>query len=719
MTDGEPSHNSQKLRSLRRERRDLVDDQQPEHHCADCESIAFGTEDLCLQCGAARPDDGWPDLDELNDPWLGRTVADRYLIAQKLGHGTSGDVYRAESMSIARQFAVKLITTDKNQSQAEQIIARLNREIEALSRLRNPHIVSFYEIFDLRGNYVAAVMDLIEGTTLETLVDDSDPLDVSRACALLRQTANGIYEAHQAGMIHRDLKPENLMVERLPAGDDFVHILDFGIVRLTDDTNVSLTQGFIGTPLYASPEQAMGKSVDHRSDIYSLGAILFFMLTGRPPFESKNVYDVLRMHVRETPPTLSEVSNYEFPGPLEHLTSRMLAKTPADRPDDLSRVIDNLDHFASTTGTGTGVTPTDTSPEPTRQSHNHQHNTPRSGILQVSKDELDAASSSDDDDFTDPQPNSSATIQAYRQEEPTKTPGFDRNHTPASSASEVEPLKGEISFHGTGDTSSAATAVSSATYRLQTPIADVDAAYASDGTFVVFERNSGEMKLFRPDVSAPSTIPVSSPDSVEAIELVASHLLMGHDHGTISELNFEGAGGENVLYQDVRRAPIADIAADPGKECIVAGSTSGRVYMRHLGKSSSSDWARVRSGEAVRAITINDSADTLAIARQDNTVELVGTANPRVATGEFRVDAPVRSMAISPDDYLLAAALVDRSVALYQLPTGRKMMSLTADHVDVLTVAFADDGTPVTVCSVDRQLRVLKFEQIGARSSST
>ena len=718
MSNHGSSGTGQHLRALREERRHLLRNQRPEHYCLDCHSVTFEDEEYCLNCATPRPSKGWTALAQANDPWLGRIIKDRYLIARSLGQGSSGQVYRAESLSISRQFAVKIIATDQNDAQAEQIITRLNREIEALSRLRNPHICSFYEIFDLRGQYVAAIMDLIEGTTLEELILDSEPLDINRACSLLRQTANGIFEAHQAGMIHRDLKPENLMVERLPAGDDFVHILDFGIVRLTDDSTVNLTHGFIGTPLYASPEQATGKAIDHRSDIYSLGAILFFMLTGEPPFFSNNVYEVLRMHVRKEAPRLSDVdSSRTYPESLEELTRRMLAKQPDDRPHDLSKVIDELDRFSRNQFSDAFMEPGSTDDRGTKNSASQFH-TPASGVVQAPANQSRLGpQESDSKGFGRDEHTSSATLQAHGAREPAHTPAFLRKPTPTDTDNGLQPLKGEIKFETTGEESSAATAVPTAPYRLQSHPSKVVAAHCRDGVFAVFDRGNDEIRHFRSDRTTPLVIPVSSPQTVETIALSTSYLLTGHDQGTITQIGLDDRR-EEALFQDVRRAPISALATDDQGRCIVAGSRSGRIYLHQRHRSTSSKWKRIRGGEPVRSVVLNQSAENVAIARQDNTVEILNLTNPRSPIARFSVNAPVRAMSISPDDYLLAAALVDRTVGLFQIPTGRKLLSLEAEHIDVLAVNFSDDGRPVAVCSIDRQIRVLQFDQIGSYAST-
>ena len=559
-------------------------------------------------------------------------------------------------------------------------------------------------------------MDLIDGDTLEELVVSGEPLGISRACSLLRQTANGLYEAHQAGMIHRDLKPENLMVERLPAGDDFVHILDFGIVRLTDDASVSMTHGFIGTPLYASPEQAMAKDIDHRCDIYSLGAILFFMLTGQPPFVSNNVYDVLRMHVRKTPPRLGEVDTSRlFPEELERLVARMLAKDPSQRPDDLSIIIDELDRFTNshysdaqlqTNSTHIAGSVDDSSP-----GRNH---TPALGLHSTSNaKESETSDVETSNPFRDNQPQSGATIQAFGQRQEADTPAFNRNHTPTTADDRLQAIPGQIHFQGQGDESSAATSIPTAPFSLSVSASKVRATHGCEGNFAIMEaQNPPEVQLFRPDISSPKPLPIPTQSSVCSIAMSKKHLIAGHSDGIISRLDLD-TGTSRTLFQDVRRKPVTAVALDSKDRCIIAGSESGRVYMHHTERSTSSDWSRIRGGEAVQSIAINRSADLIAIARKDNSVEVISLSNLRIPTGQFRVNAPVRSMAISPDNYLLAAALVDRSVALFQLPTGHKLLSLQAPNVDVLTVEFSENSKPVAVCAVDSQIRVLEFEEIG------
>jgi eukaryotic-like serine/threonine-protein kinase len=319
--------------------------------CAQCATLVDVECRRCSRCQARRPDTGWPSVEDEDDPWLGCVIDQTYRVIGLIGVGSMGRVYEAESTRIARSFAVKLVDPGAGSSPEipERVYDRLQREIEAQAILQNPHIVSLIDAMLLPGGHIAMVMDLIDGQTLSELIHEHGPMPIERACGIIRQAANGLEEAHKAGLVHRDLKPENIMVEVLPAGDDFVHICDFGVVFESD--LVVEDQVFVGTPLFASPEQVCGESLDGRSDIYSLGAVFFCMLTGRPPYVTDEVTEALDAHINAPIPTLNQaISSRVFPDRLEGLVSRMLAKRRAERPDSMTQLIAELDGLAAELG---------------------------------------------------------------------------------------------------------------------------------------------------------------------------------------------------------------------------------------------------------------------------------------------------------------------------------------------------------------------------------
>lgn len=316
-----------------------------EHYCGACTVCVDEPAEPCPECGSSPPSHGWPAIDESPYRYLGRIIEERYLLDRFLGDGATGYVYRARAMQIRRQFACKIVDTRRYNKKEfeEELLRRFRLEVEAMSRLRNPHVVAIYEAMQLSEGVFALLMDFVDGRTLQDLLDRVGRIKMERAVDIMRQVANGLFEAHRVGFIHRDLKPDNIMIERLPASGFFARILDFGIVHVMG--KVDATQGFRGTPLYASPEQCMGDPrIDSRSDIYSLGCVFFHCVTGQPPFPGTESLQVMDAHVNEPPPAIRDVLNTSvIPETLEALMARMLAKDPADRPADLSEIVKALD----------------------------------------------------------------------------------------------------------------------------------------------------------------------------------------------------------------------------------------------------------------------------------------------------------------------------------------------------------------------------------------
>ncbi|MEZ4458116.1 MAG: serine/threonine-protein kinase [bacterium] len=318
----------------RRQRQREFTTRLPQHCCAQCSGLLYEEESECLDCGLPRPSDGWLALHAQHDPWLGRFLDGRYLVTKRVGEGASGTVYRGYSTSIHREFAIKVVEVRSDDTRA-----RLAREIGVMGTLKNPHIVPFYEVMEVPGNIIV-VMDFIHGQTLQDLVSNG-ALSQERVIALGIQIANGLHEAHGLGLVHRDLKPANIMVETLPAGDDFAHVLDFGIVKTMESGN---TVGFVGTPMFSSPEQISGEPVDARSDIYSLGLVLYFAITGRLPFEASTVLGILQLQIGDDRPRVRDVVP-ECPAELDALIFELIARAPSQRPTSMADVVGRLERL--------------------------------------------------------------------------------------------------------------------------------------------------------------------------------------------------------------------------------------------------------------------------------------------------------------------------------------------------------------------------------------
>lgn len=310
----------------------------------------------CPGCGHDRPEEGWNDLGASDHEYLGAIIGERYRLEQFLGSGSAGSVYRARDLRLQRPFAVKILeaAAEDGRRDLERVRRQFENEVEALSRIRNPHVVNIHEALTLDGGIPAMLTEFIDGATLQELLDDRDRLAPDASLLLIQQIANGLHEAHCRRVIHRDVKPANVIVERLPASGLFARILDFGLVHLVEQS--PQPGSFQGTPLYAAPEQCRGnREVTPQTDIYSLGCVLYHLIAGRPPFDHADARTILFSHVDREPERLGDAAPVSVPGPVDDLVARMLEKDPADRPDDLSEVVETLDEVRMTSEQGPSV----------------------------------------------------------------------------------------------------------------------------------------------------------------------------------------------------------------------------------------------------------------------------------------------------------------------------------------------------------------------------
>jgi serine/threonine-protein kinase len=298
--------------------------------------------------------------DSDGDPFMGRIVGGRFAILDRLGAGSTGTVYRARQTAMGRDVAIKIVRADRLvDSQAKE---RFEQEAHATSLLRSPHTVTVYDFGEIHveGDDVDGVdgslylaMELLEGESLGDRLKRTGALPINEALRVVRHTLLSLIEAHDKRIIHRDLKPDNLvMVGEASGGFEVCKVLDFGIAKLlTHDGSVSAleTQAgtVFGTPRYMSPEQAQGKTLDARSDLYALGVILYHMLVGHPPYTDSDAVVVMAHHIK-TPPKRPRTLKLDRPLPtdLEALLMRVLEKKPDKRPQDAAEFLAALDELA-------------------------------------------------------------------------------------------------------------------------------------------------------------------------------------------------------------------------------------------------------------------------------------------------------------------------------------------------------------------------------------
>jgi tRNA A-37 threonylcarbamoyl transferase component Bud32 len=289
----------------------------------------------------------------LSDPLLGRVIDDKYRIEAEIGTGGMATIYRATRLKIGDVVAIKILHGELLRE--PKFAERFQREAQAAARLKHPNVVTVHDFGVSDDGIIYLVMELVEGRNLRTMIKDDGPMPTAMAAEIIRQVCAALTEAHRQNTIHRDIKPANIAVT--PSDDGLrVKVLDFGIASLRGGTTMTFTQTgtVLGTPAYMSPEQCLGEDLDGRSDIYSVGIVLFEMLCGVVPFNSPTATAVVMQHVQQAPPPL-RVLNVSVSPAVEAVVLRALAKRREDRQQSAKQLADELS--AAVAGTGAPLYP--------------------------------------------------------------------------------------------------------------------------------------------------------------------------------------------------------------------------------------------------------------------------------------------------------------------------------------------------------------------------
>jgi hypothetical protein len=282
------------------------------------------------------------------------TELGQYLLEERIGGGGMGEVWRARHRLLIRPAAIKLIRPrglGAIPEDPELLARRFEREARATAALTSPHTVQLYDFGVAEDGRLYYVMELLDGLDLDTLVRQHGPLPAERVVHLLRQVCSALQDAHANGLVHRDIKPANVVVSRAGTTFDFAKVLDFGLVKLDgartgakDAINLSGADSWSGTPGYMAPEVVLGSGyTDHRVDLYALGCVAYWLLTGTMVFEGDNAMQVMMQHVQAQPKRPSSRVALSIPAALEDLIMQCLEKDPARRPASADEVRDRLD----------------------------------------------------------------------------------------------------------------------------------------------------------------------------------------------------------------------------------------------------------------------------------------------------------------------------------------------------------------------------------------
>jgi serine/threonine protein kinase len=339
-------------------------------NCTKCGTSISGNLRFCTNCGnplSAHSDTPYSAISTPLSPspsptphsLIGLSIDNKYRIEQLLGAGGMGAVFRANRLLIGDSVALKVINPD--QMTDANAVERFRREAQAAARLKHPNAVSIYDFGVSSQGLVFLVMELVEGQSLRQIISQQGPLTPSAVVEILQQVCGALDEAHKQLIIHRDIKPDNILVKFSNSGVH-VKVLDFGIAKLRDlavsATNLTQTGSVVGTPHYMSPEQCLGEELDQRSDIYSLGIVLYECLTGMVPFNSPNSAAIVVQQVTQSPPSMRAI-NISISAAVEAVVLQALEKRREARPasasllaQQLKNAVNGIPQFIGHSGVG-------------------------------------------------------------------------------------------------------------------------------------------------------------------------------------------------------------------------------------------------------------------------------------------------------------------------------------------------------------------------------
>jgi len=344
---------------------------------------------------SARPADSWASSPHSSrasrdeaaaDPLVGLVVADRYRIVEPIGRGGMGIVYRVEHVRIGKLLAMKLLAGELSSN--KEIVRRFKQEALTASKLSSPFTVQVFD-YGVWQHLTFLVMELVEGVDLSRALRRAGPLPFPRLGRLMVQVCSSLAEAHQKGIVHRDIKPENVMLVSDEAGRESAKVVDFGLAKLRESSElneVTIQGTVVGTPYYMSPEQILGEEVDGRTDVYSLGAVMYRMLTGSYPFTANTPIAMFTKHLNEAPPEIARTHpELGVPKGVSDAVLRCLSKKKDERFESIEELHDVLAEELR----GLGVASDRDPPEVTRDGDGSRHR--RGGDAEIAtREELEA-----------------------------------------------------------------------------------------------------------------------------------------------------------------------------------------------------------------------------------------------------------------------------------------------------------------------------------------
>jgi serine/threonine protein kinase len=297
---------------------------------------------------AACPHDGTLLVKLQQDSLLGTVLDNSYEVISIIGHGGMGVVYKARHTLMDRIVAIKMLKSTLISDSMS--VKRFQQEVKASARIDHPHAITVYNFGISPEGLPYIVMDFLQGNSLAEVIKAEGHVEVDRGVKIITQACEALAHAHKQGVVHRDLKPSNIVLTEYDEDPDFVKVVDFGVAKLMGGTaegaqRLTQTGEVCGSPVYMSPEQCMGQELDLRSDIYSMGILIYETLTGKLPLIGRTMVDTMSKHVSEMPPSFSKVRpDLYIPERIEQVVMRAMAKDPADRHQNMDELREDLEN---------------------------------------------------------------------------------------------------------------------------------------------------------------------------------------------------------------------------------------------------------------------------------------------------------------------------------------------------------------------------------------
>jgi serine/threonine protein kinase len=629
-----------------------------------CDGCGSSADVARSQQASAAASSDFPETKAEIDPLAGKIIGAKYQLLSLLGAGGMGSVYRARRLHIGDDVAVKIL--HREYVDEEKTVERFRREAQAAAMIRHPAVVAIYDFSEARDKEPAyIVMELVEGRSLRKILESEGSLGPQRAVAIMREICKGVGAAHRLHVVHRDIKPENIMVLPPDSEDhnESVKVVDFGIAKLRDmaaDKKLTQTGRVVGTVYYMSPEQCCAEHLDARSDVYSLGAVMYEMLAGAPPFTAETGTAIVAKHLTETPAPLPEQAG--VPAQLETAVLRSLSKEPQTRQSDATALRRELE-------AAIGVLETPTSRQSTLEEKT------RTTSNQPGKDSAVVSSENSVS-------NSSAVISA---DTATRRPNFLRWILVGIAATLL--VVAAFIF-----TRRAAIEKPLAEGPSQTPVASNS---WQEKTTLQTDRKVYAI-AFSPDDQLVAG--ASSEGLRQYGESISEIKLWSRQTGELRKtLTEHSEGALSVAFSP--NGNVLAVATGSGTDA----SKIGKVKLWDV-QTGSLKWAVNGHKDLATSVAFSPDGEMIASGSLDHVVKLWDAQ-----TGEWRQsfsqNESVYAIAFSPDGKLLATAS-QKSVELWDLESSQVKRSLPAEAYAVRAIAFSRDGQSIATGDVKGSVKL-------------